>query len=83
MSQILLDVPDDSLLALRTSAEDGGPELFLAVAMKLYEMQCRSSGAAAQLAGLPRVVFLQRLAEFGVDAFRLTEDQLPREVRFA
>ena len=83
MSQILLDVPDDSLLALRTSAEDAGPELLLAAAVKLYEMHRLSSGAAAQLAGLPRVIFLQRLADFGVDAFRLSGEQLEREVRLA
>ncbi len=83
MSRILLDVPDDSLLALRTSADAAGPELLLAAAVKLYELNRLSSGAAAHLAGLPRVVFLQRLSDFGVDAFRLSAEQLQREVRLA
>lgn len=45
----------------------------LAAAVKLYELGRLSSGAAANLAGLPRVVFLAKLAEYRVDTFRLTE----------
>jgi len=48
----------------------------MAAAMKLYELGQLSSGAAARLAGVPRVVFLARLADYGVDAFRLTEQEL-------
>lgn len=83
MSQITLEVPDESLLALRASAGQVGSELLLAAAVKLYELGRLSSGAAARLAGLPRATFLQRLADYGVDTFRLTEEQLSREVRLA
>jgi predicted HTH domain antitoxin len=55
----------------------------MAAAMKLYELGQLSSGAAARLAGVPRVVFLSRPADYGVDTFRLTEDQLARETRLA
>jgi predicted HTH domain antitoxin len=51
----------------------------MAAAVKLYEMERLSSGAAAELAGVPKPVFLARLAEFNVDAFRLSEDELRRE----
>ena len=83
MSQIVLDVPNDSLLALRTTPEAVGVRLLLAAAVKLYEIGELSSGAAASLAGLPRVAFLSRLADFGVDTFRLTEENLLRETRLA
>ena len=83
MSQILLEVPDESLLALHATAGQAGPELLLAAAVKLYELGRLSSGAAARLAGLPRAAFLQRLADYGVDAFRLTEAELSSEVRLA
>ena len=55
----------------------------MAAAVKLYELGQFSSGAAARLAGIPRVVFLTRLAEYGVDSFRLTEDELRAETPLA
>ena len=83
MSQIVLDVPNETLLALRTTPETVGERLLLAAAVKLYEMGELSSGAAASLAGVPRVAFLSRLADYGVDTFRLTEEDLLRETRLA
>ena len=83
MSQIILEVPDESLLALKLEPQALGNELRLAAAIKLYELGRLSSGAAARLAGVPRVVFLSKLADYGVDTFRLSEDQLERETRLA
>ncbi len=83
MSQIILDIPNETLLALRTNPETAGTRLLMAAAVKLHEMGELSSGAAAQLAGLPRVVFLSKLADFGVDTFRLTAEELARETRLA
>ena len=51
--------------------------------MKLYELGRLSSGAAAQLAGIPRVVFLTKLADYGVPTFRLTEEELRLELENA
>ncbi len=81
MSQVVLDIPDDALSALGSSPENVGEELRLAAAVKLYELKRISSGAAARLAGIPRVAFLSRLAEYGVDAFDLSEEDLKRETR--
>jgi predicted HTH domain antitoxin len=81
MRQIVLEVPEASLLALKVSSEDIGEALLMAAAVKLFELGRLSSGAAAQLAGVPRVVFLSRLADYGVDTFRLTEAELQRETR--
>jgi predicted HTH domain antitoxin len=58
-------------------------ELRMAAAVKLYELGRLSSGAAARLAGVPRVAFLAKLADYGVDTFRLTEDELLADVRHA
>jgi hypothetical protein len=41
-----------------------------------------SSGAAA-LAGIPRVVFLSKLSDYGVDTFSLSEEELERETPLA
>ncbi len=76
MSQVTLSIPDESLQALEVTPAAFADEIRLAGAMKLYEIGRMSSGAAARLAGIPRVEFLARLAEFGIDTFRLTRDDL-------
>ena len=76
MSRVSFDLPDEAALVLSTNAEGALLEVRLAAAMKLYEIGRLSSGAAANLAGIPRVVFLTRLAEYGVATFRLTEEEL-------
>jgi len=81
MSQIVLDIPDESLLALNVPADRAGEELRLIAAMKLYEMGKMSSGAAAGLAGIPRTTFLARLGDFGIPTFRQSKEELEAEAR--
>jgi predicted HTH domain antitoxin len=83
MSQIVLDIPDESLASLKLSPEAFANELCLVAAVKLYELGRLSSGAAAKLAGVPRVVFLTKLADYGVDTFQLSEAELRRETPLA
>jgi predicted HTH domain antitoxin len=81
MSTITISLPDEVLAALETGRSDVGVELRRAAAVKLYEIGRLSAGAAALVAGLSEPEFLAQLADYGVDTFRLTEDELKAEAR--
>lgn len=83
MCELTMTIPDHSLLALNLSPDQVGDELRLAAAIKLYEVGRLSSGAAAELAGVPKPVFLQRLGDYGVPTFRQTEAELREELNNA
>jgi predicted HTH domain antitoxin len=83
MSDITLSIPDETLLALKLNPDQLGAELRFAAAVQLYELGRMSSGAAAKLAGVPRTVFLMRLADYGVGTFKLSEEELRQETRLA
>jgi len=83
MTIINFSLPAETLLALKLSAEALPDALRMAAAVKLYELGRLSSGAAASLAGVPRVVFLSRLAEYGVCTFQLSEAELAEDLSHA
>lgn len=80
MHEIKLAVPDETLLALKLAPEAVAAELRLAAAVKLYELRRLSSGAAAALAGIPRPLFLTKLADYGVATFRMTKEELREDL---
>jgi predicted HTH domain antitoxin len=80
MHTITLTIPDETLQALQTNPEDLRQEMLLVVAVKLYELGRLSSGAAADLAGIPRTIFLSKLGDYGVDSFHLTEAELVEDL---
>jgi predicted HTH domain antitoxin len=83
VSELRMTIPDETLLALKLAPDAASAELRLAAAVKLYELGRLSSGAAAQLAGVPKPVFLAKLAEYGVPTFRATELELAHDVENA
>ena len=66
-------------MALKENPETVGARLRLAAAVKFYELGRLSSGAAATLAGIPRTLFLSKLADYEVATFRLTKAELRRD----
>lgn len=83
MDLVMSDIPQETLVALKVSRDELGIALRMAAAVKYYELGRLFSGAAARLAGVPRVVFLARLADYGVETFRLSEEDLRQETRLA
>ncbi|NES86247.1 MAG: UPF0175 family protein [Moorea sp. SIO2B7] len=80
MYQVTLSVPEETAQALKLKPEQLAQELCLTAAMKLYELGKLSSGAAAQLAGIERVVFLSKLSEYGINTLSLTEAELTEDL---
>ncbi len=80
MATVALEIPEEALIALKADAPTAAAQLRLAAAVKLYELGRLSSGAAAQLAGVPRVLFLTRLAEFGAAALCQSEAELAEDL---
>jgi len=83
IARLVDNIRDDTLLAPKVSDAATAAEIRLAAAVKLYELGRLSSGAAARLAGLARVQFLITLADYGVDTFRLSSDELSRQTHLA
>lgn len=80
MAGVTFIVPEEALVALKLEPQDAADELRLTAAIKLFELGRLSSGAAANLAGVPRTVFLSKLGEYGVSTFRQTEAELKEDL---
>ena len=77
---LTIDYRDDVLLPLGLTPEEFREEAKIPIAVKLYEMGRLSTGAAAALAGVPKALFLTKLADYGVNTFDLPEEELQRDV---
>ena len=83
MTQVTFPIPDEILLALKDTPDELASRIRLAAAVKLFELRKLSSGAAAQLAGVPKPYFLAHLADYGVDTFDLTGEELLHDFKSA
>lgn len=70
---------DDVLLSLKESKKQFEEEAKYFLALKLYELGKISSGKAARLAGLNRVDFLKRLAQYRVSPFQSDLGEILKE----
>jgi len=79
MEKIVLEIPEEVMISLKESPAVLSRDIRMLAAVKMYEMGRLSSGRAAQLAGVPRVSFLQSLSLYGVAVFSLSPDELKRD----
>lgn len=68
---------------LKMSDREFVAEMRFLAAAKLYELGRLTAGKAAQLADMPRLEFLARLAGFGVPAINLRDEQIEVEIAAA
>jgi len=83
MEKIVLEIPDEVLISLKETPTELSRDIRMLAAVKFYQMGKLSSGRAAQLAGIPRVSFLQSLARYGVPVFELTPEELRQDLENA
>ena len=80
MSRVAFDIPAEIAPQLGSDDRRAGIALRMMAAVKLFELGRLSSGAAAELAGVPRPLFLARLADYGIAAFDLTANELAQDL---
>jgi predicted HTH domain antitoxin len=81
MVQMILDMPEEALAALRKAPQEFARELRLAAAVKWYELKLLSQERAANVAGLSRAEFLAALGRFEVSPFQCESDEILEEGR--
>lgn len=80
MDALIIHVPDEIRRMLNRTPEEMGRDLRLYAALMLFRLGKLSSGAAAALAGVPRVLFLDLCAEYDIPISQITPQALRREV---
>jgi predicted HTH domain antitoxin len=80
MSAVTLQIPDDLDVALNMSPDELPHALLVAAAVKLFELGKISAGKAAELAGMPKPLFLVKLAEWGVSASTLRAEDIAQDL---
>jgi predicted HTH domain antitoxin len=69
MHTLNIEYPPEVLWALQKEPEEFEREARLLLALKLYESGKLSTGLAAKIAGMPRVLFLFTLGRYGLSPF--------------
>ena len=80
MRAVTLELPDDLDLALNVPADELAHAVLVAAAVKLFERGKISAGKAAELAGMPKPLFLVTLAEWGVSASTLSAEDIAQDI---
>jgi len=72
--------PEGLSQLLKMSDAEFGQELSFLAAAKLYELGRLSAGKAATLAGMERLVFVERLSSVRVPAINLRDEETDAEI---
>ncbi|MCP4429046.1 MAG: UPF0175 family protein [Chloroflexi bacterium] len=83
LTQATVTYPNGFPQMLKMSDREFVEELRFLGAAKLYELGRLSSGKAARLSNMDRVVFLARLSQIGVSAINLRDEEIEAEIQAA
>lgn len=77
---LTVHIPHNIRQILNRTPEELGRDLRLYAALMLFQLGKLSAGAAAEMAGLPRVMFLDLCADYNIPISQITPEELRREV---
>ena len=84
MQEVLtVPIPSEIREMLNRTSAEMARDLRLYAALMLFRLGKLSSGAAAEMAGLPRVMFLDLCAEYDIPVSQITSEDLRRELERA
>ena len=81
MQEVLtIPIPGEIRQMLNRTTEEMARDMRLYTALMLFQQGKLSSGAAAEMAGVPRVMFLDLCAEYNIPVSQISGDDLRREL---
>ncbi len=81
MEEVLtIRLPGEIRQMLNRTSEELARDIRLYAALMLFRSGKLSSGAASEMAGVPRVLFLDLCAEYDIPVSQVTGDDLRREM---
>jgi len=80
METFTVEIPETIRQALQRTPDEMARDMRLYTALMLFREGKLSSGAAAELAGVPRVLFFDLCAEHEIPVSQITPEELEREL---
>ena len=80
LQTLTVRIPAEIPRMLNRTPDELGRDLRLYAALMLFKLDKLSSGAAAELAGVPRIAFLDLCAEYDIPITSLTAEELQHEL---
>ncbi len=81
MEEVLtIHIPGEIRQMLNRTSEELARDVRLYAALMLFRLGKLSSGAAAEMAGVPRVMFLDLCAEYDIPVSQIGSDDLRKEL---
>jgi predicted HTH domain antitoxin len=80
METLTVEIPETIRQALQRTPDEMARDMRLYTALMLFRAGKLSSGAAADLAGVPRILFFELCAEHEIPVSQITPEELEQEL---